>query len=174
MTYQPSKTELATLLRMVEVQASEVEKFAPDIARDELISEGQYALMMSMNLYDPDHGATAWTFSKKRVKGAMLNYIKKTRRPGQGKRNKDESFVFEDITDQHEALPDISLETMSIHFAVSKLTEKERSVVDRFLEDKTFSQISDELGISRYKIRGIWNGALEKVRTALVSRTDIY
>lgn len=48
-----------------------------NVELNDLIQEGMVALLQSFDRYDPTKGATFFTFSMKRIKGAMYDYLRK-------------------------------------------------------------------------------------------------
>ncbi len=48
-----------------------------NVELNDLVQEGVIALLQSFDRYDPTKGATFFTFSMKRVKGAMYDYLRK-------------------------------------------------------------------------------------------------
>lgn len=174
MTYQPPKEEMAALLRMVEVQASSVGRGAPDVRRDELIAEGNLALVLALRRFDPAGPASAWTFSEPRVRGAMLDYVRVQHRPGMGKRNKGPAYVFEEVSDD---LPDAAGSggaTIDAAAALAVLTDPvERAVVVGRMEGVSYEKLAIETGLNRRKLQRIYGNALEKIRAELGVRTGI-
>ncbi|MBM7559038.1 FliA/WhiG family RNA polymerase sigma factor [Marinitoga litoralis] len=48
-----------------------------NVELDDLIQEGIIGLMQSLDKYDPSKGVTFYSFAVKRIKGAMLDYLRK-------------------------------------------------------------------------------------------------
>lgn len=175
MTYQPPKAEMDALLRMVEYQASKAAKRAPDVRRDDLISEGNLALMMALLRYDPDSPASAWTYTEKRVEGAMKDLVRKHRRPGMGKRNQGAAYAFEPITDELEALASPAhgdFQDIEGLFAVV-LNPVQEVVLRLSLDGYSYPEIGEKLGIDGPKAGKIYREAVALLRTKTESRTDI-
>lgn len=175
MTYQPPKEEMDALLRMVEYQASKAVKKAPDVRRDDLISEGNLALMMALLRYDPEGPASAWTYTEKRVAGAMKDLIQRHRRPGMSKRNTNPAYVFEPISDDIEAPSSRAggdLEDIESLFSVV-LNPVQEVVLRLHLDGYSYPEIGEKLGIDGPKAGKVYREAVAILRTKTGSRTDI-
>ncbi|MEN3042049.1 MAG: FliA/WhiG family RNA polymerase sigma factor [Fervidobacterium sp.] len=65
-------------LPMIAKMARELKINLPDnVELDDLIQEGVIALLQAVDKYDPRYGATFKTFVYTRIKGAMLDYLRK-------------------------------------------------------------------------------------------------
>lgn len=175
MTYQPRKEEMAALLRMVKTQASSVQKNARDVARDDLVAEGNYALVLALKRYDPAGPATAWTFSEPRVRGAMLDLVRKQRRPGMGKRNTSPAYVFDELcADLPAPASPAPEEVCDAEKALQALLNPVQEVVVRErIQGCSFAEIGEMLGISRDRAARVYEESLALMRTKLGVRTDI-
>lgn len=171
MTYQPPPEEFAALMRMVQIQAGKVARKAPDVLRDDLISEGHLALVLCLQRYDPAHLATAWTYAEPRVRGAMLDLVQKSRRPQMRKGNKNPAYRTEDIEDHDiEAALDRADARFDAAKALSVLDEKEREIVEMIMAGESRSDVAKILGRSRRGVGRIWKSAVEKMQAHLAER----
>ncbi|WP_347139987.1 sigma-70 family RNA polymerase sigma factor [Paracoccus sp. SSK6] len=175
MTYHPSKDEMSKLLRMVETQAADIQSVARDVRRADLVAEGQYALTMALKRYNPENGATAWTYTRKRVRGAMKDLVRKQRRPGMGKKNQNDAYVFNELSDdlpaEKAADPGVTHDAAKALQAL--LNPVQEVVIRERMQDCSFAEIGEKLGITRDKAIRIYEESLALMRTKLGVRTDI-
>lgn len=65
-------------LPLVSKLAREIKSNLPhNVELDDLIQEGTIALLQAIDKYDPRHGATFKTYVYTRIKGAMIDYLRK-------------------------------------------------------------------------------------------------
>lgn len=174
MTYQPKQEEMQALLRMVKVQAAKVRLNARDVPQEDLVAEGNLALVKTLRRYNEKSAASAWTYCEPRVYGSMLDYVWKVRNPGISKRKKEKTpYSFEELNNDIQTDEKESPERAALLAALTVLGAEERFIIERFLDGYTILQIGDLMGLTRGQIRTHWERLLPKLHTFLGSRTDI-
>lgn len=157
------------MMRMVQTNAASICKRHTDFDFEDLVSEGLYALTLLLKRFDPDRGATLWTYATQRVRGAMLDHIKKER-PHRAR--------FCDIDHNDALMPgDSSSEEkhLEIRLVVEKIsTDREKEVVVRHLRGETYQEIADKLDYSRDSARRDYARAVSEIRAKNEVATDIY
>ena len=126
---------------------------------DDLVSEGGLQLVRIAGS-NPGY----LPFCRKRLKGAMLDWLEKYGR------------VHEDLTEERPAevlLPDEQVQqherTKRLRTAVIELPDVERQVIERIYRDGwTQARVADELGLNQYQVSRIRQRALRTMRPSVI------
>lgn len=167
MTYRPPKEEFDNLMKMVEVQAAKINrKYNNFIDREELISIGNLALCESLERYNPESLASAWTFCEQRVRGAMLDEIRKKTNPGIGRFSKKDPFTFEQYEETIEditQIDDVYIEKIDIEKRLNFLTETQRNALVLHAQGFAQPEIGKNLGVGVSTVRRLLNEAKQLI-----------
>jgi len=154
------------------------------VSEEELYAAGMYGLMRATRLYDPEQGAQFKTYAYHKVRGAILDdlrrfdFLPRSIRD-KAKKEGDEapaivglpidedghlgigSSVDEDVVEQQEMLS-------TMHEAIDQLPEKVRSVmVLYYRENKTMCEIGEILHITESRVSQIHTNAVARLRRML-------
>ena len=167
MTYRPSTEEMRQMTIAVETIAAKVLRKYPTFDRDDLISEGYFALTLILERYDPNRDATLWSYAQHRIYGAMLDFIRsESRRSARHEGTPIDEMPWipaEEDTDRRD-----------IRLAVDCLeSDEQRDVLSRRLEGETFDEIAARKGKTRDAARRLYCNGVERLKAKGASPTDI-
>lgn len=141
---------------------------------DDLVQEGNIALLASSRTWRADGGASLWTWAIKSVRGAM--FLLATKEIGE-RRHVDLSSSESDgehVDESVSAESALELKELGsiLEDAMTECTPVERSVVDLYLnEDLSFRQIAERLSLSSNdKAERTYRAAIAKLRERVQAR----
>lgn len=153
-----------------------------DVDRRELVAAGTFGLMEAARRFDVTAGASFETFATYRVRGAMLDEMRKaaplTRAEHERSLDGDAPFVvprvvFDSLLVDRRApldVPDFGdpLFSRRVRAAIARLPVRlRRLIVWRFWEGLLFAQIAPRLGLKESRVSQLEKVALERLRAEL-------
>ena len=146
---------------------------------DDLVSEGKVALIIAARGYNPDKGVKFSTYATKTIKGYIMTYVNKRRPIIKPFRNGtkfmqapmvdiDDTILTEMVSVDEDMHSQIFVDEF-----IKSLDKREQIVVKGLLEDKTQSEIGEDLAISQVQVYRIINGIRGKLR-AYIQSSQIY
>jgi RNA polymerase sigma factor for flagellar operon FliA len=153
---------------------------ADDAELDELVSAGMLGLIRAAELFEHERGLAFATFATTRIRGAMLDELRRLDRLPRSLRAKDRQLQTVRNT-LRERLPapefdldveiDREIERERLHEAMEALSPDERLVLSlSFFEDKTLQEIAPHIGVTESGASRIRARALRQLRTSLEHR----
>lgn len=159
---------------LLEARQSLIEHYQPLVFREamkyglqeavtlDLIQEGTVGLMEAVERYDPSLGVAFSLYALHRVRGRMLNFLRKNGAEVLLEDGEEEKvFLTEAIPDTAFESADKSVLNMAVSHAVSRLPLKEQDVIRRvYLNEQTAAETADAMDVStayvyRLEKRGI-------------------
>ena len=157
-------------LRLVYYTAHRIQDITGFFQFDELVGAGMLALVMSANRFDPARGYTFLTYATPRIRGEMLDEIRRTN----GRRFHPKfiglTFINEDGVECETNLPnhieDVSFEVRDqASFLLNKLSKRKRKVMKlRFQNDLTLVEIARIMNLTESRISQIVKESLGVLR----------
>lgn len=140
---------------------------------DELLSEGNFALMRAARRYDPWSGWKFSTYACTAITRAMRRYMTRRRLPYTGL---EEAFFEEDhrgadprVFDEQ----DCATLNKVLERNAAQLSEAERiTLIKRFFEGCTYEQTGQAIGLSKERARQLQLSALEKLKGVFMELLD--
>ncbi len=169
--YEPSREELNLLLEFVRAEAKKAIRKHPGMDFDELIGEGNLALVRRIEDYDPTRGATLWTYCRVRIPRAMTDHLRREfTRVNRGRQVEVSEADGEiPLIEEENHAPGIDLRD-----ALDRIEDdRERFVVARKLSGFSDIHIAGEIDRSERTVRRIYQSAIVKIRPKTCSVTDI-
>ena len=134
----------------------------------DIIQEGTVGLIESAEAYDPDKGVAFSLFASCRIRGRMIDYLRKEGRA-------DIACLDDDF---HDMVPDVGLAVSEIvemneaigkvMQAMGKLPEKERLVLDQvYIQSKEVKSVADDMNISASHVYRLQKSGVRRVRGIL-------
>ncbi len=142
-----------------------------DSERDDLKTIAQLEFIETLKIWDPKKGKDIWPIAYSRINGAMKDHIRYITKA-------DPSRFYDWITDAASvflsvnSLADFETQienSLQLKLAMAALTPREQKIVSMYVvDDMTFIQIGDRMGISESQISRIYKKAVERIRKTLV------
>lgn len=161
---------------------------------DELISDGCIGLIEAAQKFDPDREIDFRTFAKHRIRGAMLDGVRKFNLLSREKKEdcprsrafsilndsatvaldakRSDGSLCQDLPDKKEVVEDVVLDRIEqeevaerVQKALSQLDEQERHIIQRsFFDGMSLAEIGQELGVTGSNICRIRSKVYKKLR----------
>ncbi len=174
--------------RLIESYQPLVLKIALRLAADEglcieLIQEGTLGLIEAVEGFSPDREVRFSTYAQYRIKGRMLDFLRRTARPAAvvlelGHWEEEMDDILAALRDERadvEEEVNRRLTRDTLKKAIERLTIRERQVVEGiYLKERTPQEVAAELGISASYLYKTQKKALRRLRGILArSRAEL-
>lgn len=166
---------------LLEARQSLIEHYQPLVFREamkyglqeavtlDLIQEGTVGLMEAVERYDPSLGVAFSLYALHRVRGRMLNFLRKNGAEMLLEDGEEEKVFFT------EAIPDTAFESadksvlnMAVSHAVSRLPLKEQDVIRRvYLNEQTAAETADAMDVSTAYVYRLEKRGIRRLRGML-------
>lgn len=166
---------------LLEARQSLIEHYQPLVFREamkyglqeavtlDLIQEGTVGLMEAVERYDPSLGVAFSLYALHRVRGRMLNFLRKNGTEVLLEDGEEEKvFLTEAIPDTAFESADKSVLNMAVSHAVSRLPLKEQDVIRRvYLNEQTASETADAMDVSTAYVYRLEKRGIRRLRGML-------
>lgn len=166
---------------LLEARQSLIEHYQPLVFREamkyglqeavtlDLIQEGTVGLMEAVERYDPSLGVAFSLYALHRVRGRMLNFLRKNGAEVLLKDGEEEKvFLTEAIPDTAFESADKSVLNMAVSHAVSRLPLKEQDVIRRvYLNEQTAAETADAMDVSTAYVYRLEKRGIRRLRGML-------
>lgn len=166
---------------LLEARQSLIEHYQPLVFREamkyglqeavtlDLIQEGTVGLMEAVERYDPSLGVAFSLYALHRVRGRMLNFLRKNGAEVLLEDGEEEKVFFT------EAIPDTAFESadksvlnMAVSHAVSRLPLKEQDVIRRvYLDEQTAAETANAMDVSTAYVYRLEKRGIRRLRGML-------
>lgn len=135
----------------------------------DLIQEGTVGLMEAVERYDPSLGVAFSLYALHRVRGRMLNFLRKNGAEVLLEDGEEEKvFLTEAIPDTAFESADKSVLNMAVSHAVSRLPLKEQDVIRRvYLNEQTAAETADAMDVSTAYVYRLEKRGIRRLRGML-------
>lgn len=138
------------------------------VTLDELVSAGSIGLLGACATFDASRGCTFSTFAMPRIRGAMLDELRRIRRAREITLPREQ---LEGLPDARPLAVDLCVDDDArarVRTAVAALPPREQTiVVQRYWHAQTLRAIGATLGVSEARASQLHTAALHRLRTAL-------
>lgn len=166
---------------LLEARQSLIEHYQPLVFREamkyglqeavtlDLIQEGTVGLMEAVERYDPSLGVAFSLYALHRVRGRMLNFLRKNGAEVLLEDGEEEKvFLTEAIPDTAFESADKSVLNMAVSHAVSRLPMKEQDVIRRvYLDEQTAVETADAMDVSTAYVYRLEKRGIRRLRGML-------
>lgn len=166
---------------LLEARQSLIEHYQPLVFREamkyglqeavtlDLIQEGTVGLMEAVERYDPSLGVAFSLYALHRVRGRMLNFLRKNGAELLLEDGDEEKvFLTEAIPDTAFESADKSVLNMAVSHAVSRLPLKEQDVIRRvYLNEQTAAETADAMDVSTAYVYRLEKRGIRRLRGML-------
>lgn len=166
---------------LLEARQSLIEHYQPLVFREamkyglqeavtlDLIQEGTVGLMEAVERYDPSLGVAFSLYALHRVRGRMLNFLRKNGAEVLLEDGEEEKvFLTEAIPDTAFESADKSVLNMAVSHAVSKLPVKEQDVIRRvYLNEQTAAETANAMDVSTAYVYRLVKRGIRRLRGML-------
>lgn len=166
---------------LLEARQSLIEHYQPLVFREamkyglqeavtlDLIQEGTVGLMEAVERYDPSLGVAFSLYALHRVRGRMLNFLRKNGAEVLLEDGEEEKvFLTEAIPDTAFESADKSVLNMAVSHAVSRLPMKEQDVIRRvYLDEQTAAETADAMDVSTAYVYRLEKRGIRRLRGML-------
>lgn len=166
---------------LLEARQSLIEHYQPLVFREamkyglqeavtlDLIQEGTVGLMEAVERYDPSLGVAFSLYALHRVRGRMLNFLRKNGAEMLLEDGDEEKvFLTEAIPDTAFESADKSVLNMAVSHAVSRLPLKEQDVIRRvYLNEQTAAETADAMDVSTAYVYRLEKRGIRRLRGML-------
>ncbi|WP_302482865.1 sigma-70 family RNA polymerase sigma factor [uncultured Dialister sp.] len=166
---------------LLEARQSLIEHYQPLVFREamkyglqeavtlDLIQEGTVGLMEAVERYDPSLGVAFSLYALHRVRGRMLNFLRKNGAEVLLEDGEEEKvFLTEAIPDTAFEFADKSVLNMAVSHAVSRLPLKEQDVIRRvYLNEQTAAETADAMDVSTAYVYRLEKRGIRRLRGML-------
>ncbi len=166
---------------LLEARQSLIEHYQPLVFREamkyglqeavtlDLIQEGTVGLMEAVERYDPSLGVAFSLYALHRVRGRMLNFLRKNGAEVLLEDGEEEKvFLTEAIPDTAFESADKSVLNMAVSHAVSRLPLKEQDVIRRvYLDEQTAAETANAMDVSTAYVYRLEKRGIRRLRGML-------
>lgn len=166
---------------LLEARQSLIEHYQPLVFREamkyglqeavtlDLIQEGTVGLMEAVERYDPSLSVAFSLYALHRVRGRMLNFLRKNGAEVLLEDGEEEKvFLTEAIPDTAFESADKSVLNMAVSHAVSRLPLKEQDVIRRvYLNEQTAAETADAMDVSTAYVYRLEKRGIRRLRGML-------
>lgn len=166
---------------LLEARQSLIEHYQPLVFREamkyglqeavtlDLIQEGTVGLMEAVERYDPSLGVAFSLYALHRVRGRMLNFLRKNGAEVLLEDGEEEKvFLTEAIPDTAFESADKSVLNMAVSHAVSRLPVKEQDVIRRvYLNEQTAQETAHAMDVSTAYVYRLEKRGIRRLRGML-------
>lgn len=166
---------------LLEARQSLIEHYQPLVFREamkyglqeavtlDLIQEGTVGLMEAVERYDSSLGVAFSLYALHRVRGRMLNFLRKNGAEVLLEDGEEEKvFLTEAIPDTAFESADKSVLNMAVSHAVSRLPLKEQDVIRRvYLNEQTAAETADAMDVSTAYVYRLEKRGIRRLRGML-------
>lgn len=166
---------------LLEARQSLIEHYQPLVFREamkyglqeavtlDLIQEGTVGLMEAVERYDPSLGVAFSLYALHRVRGRMLNFLRKNGAEVLLEDGEEEKvFLTEAIPDTAFESADKSVLNIAVSHAVSRLPLKEQDVIRRvYLNEQTAAETADAMDVSTAYVYRLEKRGIRRLRGML-------
>lgn len=166
---------------LLEARQSLIEHYQPLVFREamkyglqeavtlDLIQEGTVGLMEAVERYNPSLGVAFSLYALHRVRGRMLNFLRKNGAEVLLEDGEEEKvFLTEAIPDTAFESADKSVLNMAVSHAVSRLPLKEQDVIRRvYLNEQTAAETADAMDVSTAYVYRLEKRGIRRLRGML-------
>lgn len=166
---------------LLEARQSLIEHYQPLVFREamkyglqeavtlDLIQEGTVGLMEAVERYDPSLGVAFSLYALHRVRGRMLNFLRKNGAEVLLEDGEEEKvFLTEAIPDTAFESADKSVLNMAVSHAVSRLPLKEQDVIRRvYLNEQTAAETANAMDVSTAYVYRLEKKGIRRLRGML-------
>lgn len=166
---------------LLEARQSLIEHYQPLVFREamkyglqeavtlDLIQEGTVGLMEAVERYDPALGVAFSLYALHRVRGRMLNFLRKNGAEVLLEDGEEEKvFLTEAIPDTAFESADKSVLNMAVSHAVSRLPLKEQDVIRRvYLNEQTAAETANAMDVSTAYVYRLEKRGIRRLRGML-------
>lgn len=166
---------------LLEARQSLIEHYQPLVFREamkyglqeavtlDLIQEGTVGLMEAVERYDPSLGVAFSLYALHRVRGRMLDFLRKNGAEVLLEDGEEEKvFLTEAIPDTAFESADKSVLNMAVSHAVSRLPMKEQDVIRRvYLNEQTAAETADAMDVSTAYVYRLEKRGIRRLRGML-------
>lgn len=166
---------------LMEARQSLIEHYQPLVFREamkyglqeavtlDLIQEGTVGLMEAVERYDPSLGVAFSLYALHRVRGRMLNFLRKNGAEVLLEDGEEEKvFLTEAIPDTAFESADKSVLNMAVSHAVSRLPLKEQDVIRRvYLDEQTAAETANAMDVSTAYVYRLEKRGIRRLRGML-------
>lgn len=166
---------------LLEARQSLIEHYQPLVFREamkyglqeavtlDLIQEGTVGLMEAVERYDPSLGVAFSLYALHRVRGRMLNFLRKNGAEVLLEDGEEEKvFLTEAIPDTAFESADKSVLNMAVSHAVSRLPLKEQDVIRRvYLNEQSAAETADAMDVSTAYVYRLEKRGIRRLRGML-------
>lgn len=166
---------------LLEARQSLIEHYQPLVFREamkyglqeavtlDLIQEGTVGLMEAVERYDPSLGVAFSLYALHRVRGRMLDFLRKNGAEVLLEDGEEEKvFLTEAIPDTAFESADKSVLNMAVSHAVSRLPLKEQDVIRRvYLNEQTAAETADAMDVSTAYVYRLEKRGIRRLRGML-------
>lgn len=166
---------------LLEARQSLIEHYQPLVFREamkyglqeavtlDLIQEGTVGLMEAVERYDPSLGVAFSLYALHRVRGRMLNFLRKNGAEVLLEDGEEEKvFLTEAIPDTAFESADKNVLNMAVSHAVSRLPLKEQDVIRRvYLNEQTAAETADAMDVSTAYVYRLEKRGIRRLRGML-------
>lgn len=166
---------------LLEARQSLIEHYQPLVFREamkyglqeavtlDLIQEGTVGLMEAVERYDPSLGVAFSLYALHRVRGRMLNFLRKNGGEVLLEDGEEEKvFLTEAIPDTAFESADKSVLNMAVSHAVSRLPLKEQDVIRRvYLNEQTAAETANAMDVSTAYVYRLEKRGIRRLRGML-------
>lgn len=166
---------------LLEARQSLIEHYQPLVFREamkyglqeavtlDLIQEGTVGLMEAVERYDPSLGVAFSLYALHRVRGRMLNFLRKNGAEVLLEDGEEEKvFLTEAIPDTAFESADKSVLNMAVSYAVSRLPLKEQDVIRRvYLNEQTAAETANAMDVSTAYVYRLEKRGIRRLRGML-------
>lgn len=166
---------------LLEARQSLIEHYQPLVFREamkyglqeavtlDLIQEGTVGLMEAVERYDPSLGVAFSLYALHRVRGRMLNFLRKNGAEVLLEDGEEEKvFLTEAIPDTAFESADKSVLNMAVSHAVSRLPVKEQDVIRRvYLNEQTAAETANAMDVSTAYVYRLEKRGIRRLRGML-------
>ena len=142
----------------------------PHIDREDLEGAAAMGLVEAGTRYDHDRKEDFWSYARKRVQGAVQDYLRKSSLLSGTRGHYDEMpVIYHDYEPWHEEDPEQTVQESELRSIIRSylqfLTERERTIVEMmFYEGRSASEIADALGITPARVSQLKSSGIRKLQ----------
>ncbi len=136
------------------------------VAEEDLVQEASLAFVECLSSWDPNKGASVWTYARPRVLGALFKAVGRQMVEASSPTEKDllQDYASEDLYPSPEDFFFVEEQKQLAAKAISALSAEDRKLLDAWMHADSLDELGSSLGTSRQTVHARVKNVIGRIR----------